>query len=1856
MEEKKAELAAAIKDGREALIKKDFSSMQNILDILNEKLDTFTGVHLDAIAKLDTESESDKDNVQKFKSEYEAIKDEVLGLQTEICNFMHPVINKDNQNQAAPSKCGSTSSTKSARVRAATRKTALLIEMRSKQRLHEIAAAEAKLKQEREMLELETQLNIATEEEKIYLEAEETESGEIEFKSVVNTVVDSPKCVLDKSSSHSESVSVVTSTYHESLLEAVQAPKVEIPTFDGNPLKYFPFVRSFTNNVDKVLKDSSRKLTQLLHYTTGKANKVLQGCPLVEDPDEGYRRALSRLEDRFGNKFVISQAWVDKITKDPVIKPRDASALQDFADELQICCDTLMALNYISEVNTQSTLVMIINRLPTSLHGRWRKIVATLHESENRLPTLQDIAKFVEKAANEENHPIYGSACQPRHDSVRSEKQEKPLGKRPHASFSTSAGNSGSCRLCGNEHNMYQCEEFKKQTVTERFETVKKNGLCFNCLKGSHSSRSCRSGLRCKICHRRHNTMLHDTARLPSQLPPLGSSQQPPQPSPSSQQPAYNQSHHDAVKANSSFAGAFKRVALPILPVKVKAPGGSKSVTTYCLIDTGSTNSFISQALLDELNIKGVKQKVSLTTLEKSNGCYDTNVSSIEVTDIYETKSLYLPAVMSRDKLTINEDNIPRYEDIDQWPHLRGLDIPQVQCAEIGLLVGQDTPEALMPLQTITGNKGEPYAVRHVWGYTIQGPMSKCSTNNVNCQFISQLEDESLLEKVESFWKMESNGVYCDTKGLSVSDKRVLDLWEETTSHEDGHYHLSIPFKDDLKIADSLPMAKSRLNGLAKKLSRREDLKKKYVQGINDLIEKGYAVKVDDDDISNTRKWYLPHHPVINPNKEKIRIVFDSSAKACGQSLNSMTHQGPDYINKLAGVLIRFRQNNVAVMADIQTMFYQCKVKEEDQDFLRFLWWENGDFNKEPVVYKMTVHIFGGKWSPSVCGYSVMRTVRDFGDDHSECAKNSILNNMYVDDLLSSVEDIETAKILAADVKSLLKKGGFELTKWSSNYQEALSDVPKEQHAHDSSPAICNYDNTQRALGILWSQSNDTMGYNANIEMKKVTKRGMLSMLSSIFDPLGWLCGYVLKARHIIQELCRKKIGWDENVPSMYQAQFDDWLKDLPNIKSFAIPRCYKASNFGDAVNIQLHTFCDASKIAYAACTYLRYENSKGQVCTALVMARSRLAPIKDISIPRLELTAAVLGVRQSSLVEQELDLKIDSVFYWTDSTIVLKYIKNEDKRFHTFVANRLEVIRNQSNVNNWRHIRSNLNPADGASRGLCIKDHTKDIWLHGPEFLLSPEETWPKLNEQLTELSSNDPEVKREVKVFHTAVTDTLSKLIGAFSSWNKLVRSVAWWLVLKGILRGSHKGVEMLQYEHLQDAQLAIIKHVQHKCYEEDIVSLTRDGTLPKGSSLASLKPFVKNGILQVGGRIARAPLNDEMKFPIILPAKNTVTDLLIKHYHHMHGHAGREYVLASIREKYWPISGRTEIRRILSACIECKKREAPFCQQQMADLPEERLTPGGKSFQYVGVDFYEAHKVKVGRATARRYGCLFTCLVTRAVHIEIAHSLSSDSFIQCLQRFIAVRGNVKVMYSDNGKNFVGAERELKAELEKWNKKYVQDQMNIKGIVWKFQTPYASSHSGVWERQIRSIRRILAGLSKQQLLTDESLLTLTSMATAIINGRPLTAVSSDPKDLSALTPNHFLILETSQPLPGLFTADDLYLRKRWKQIGYLVELFWRRYIREYLPSLQKRTKNILKSRNMCVGDLVLISEPNLPRNTWSMGRVIQALKGQDGLVRSIKLKTSKGEIIRPVNKVSLLEASTDVQQKPQPKVTVEE
>lgn len=1270
--------------------------------------------------------------------------------------------------------------------------------------------------------------------------------------------------------------------------------------------------------------------------------------------------------------------------------------------------------------------------------------------------------------------------------------------------------------------------------------------------------------------------------------------------------------------------------------VRVSNPDDpTKTSEIPALLDTGSNRTFCSEEVFQDLGINTSREQLRISTLGAKDSLTPTRAGSLLVSGLDGKQApLHMERVYSMPRPHIGPLEIATTKDVEHLPHLKDIPLHAKSPVEVKLLVGVDNHRALIPQAVAVGKEGEPYAVRSRLGWTLLGPVPTAHYHG--CFNIVGEETDELSRRVDRFWAVDSSGLFDNARGQSQSDRKIELLWKTGIVTQGRHYTLPIPFKnDEPHLPDNWEMARKRLDSLGRRLRSDDGLKKQYTSAMQDLLDQGYAEPADSQGKPGSA-WYIPHHPVISTNKAKIRIVFDCAAKTRGISLNDVVHQGPDYINSLVGVLVRFRLRRVAFMADVQAMFHQVRVPEDQRDYLRFLWWPEGNMDDEPRVYRMTAHLFGGTWSPSACGFALRQTATDLEEEYGREAAYTIRNNFYVDDCLKSVDTPAEGIRLIHNLKRMLYERGFRLTKWTSNCRAVLREIPHEDRSRSQKERVAGTPLEEQALGVHWSVHRDVLAFGVQPPLRPRTKRGILSALSSIYDPLGLVSPFVLGARLIVQDLCREKVGWDEPLSSQVQARWDQWKEDLNVLPQLRFPRCLQPPWSTSHAVAQLHHFADASQIAYGVASYLRI-CERNRVWTTLVMAKSRLAPLKEMTIPRLELSAATLATRQDELLRRELDIELSPSQFWTDSTIVLQYIRNEDRRFHVFVANRVAEIRARSSPTQWHHVPTSDNPADDCSRGTKPLELKGERWMRGPAFLQEPPDKWPRIDEVLA-IPKDDPEVKGEVTslAVEAEEPDFLDTMMNYHSDFSQLLRRLA---LMTALFERSALVMTLPLRARMEDI---IWKRLQLQHFPEEIRALKKGKALPSGSPLLRLNPTLDDGLLVATGRLKQAAVGDGRGDPTILPGKHQTVESMMRWIHAINGHCGAQQLIAESRRNYWVLGAAVLARRIVNKCWVCRKRDARPLGQRMADLPPDRVEAGVAAFTHVGLDYFGPFFVKHRRNREKRYGCLFTCLKTRAVHVEVAHTLDADSFMSALYRFFARRGMPAVIRSDNGKNLIAGERELRGILRSWNQQRITEGLAERSVKWIFNPPDASHMGGVWERQIRTIRRMLAGLVQEQVLTDEALRTLMTIAEGIVNNRPLTAASDDPKDLEVLTPNHLLILKTAS-LPGRdFGPETHYVRQRWKQVLLLANTFWTRWIQSYLPSLRARTKWHRQQRNVQVGDVVLVVDKMLNREHWPLARVVKTFSRYDGLVRSVEVRTATGVFKRPIHRLCLLEASS--------------
>lgn len=1153
----------------------------------------------------------------------------------------------------------------------------------------------------------------------------------------------------------------------------------------------------------------------------------------------------------------------------------------------------------------------------------------------------------------------------------------------------------------------------------------------------------------------------------------------------------------------------------------------------------------------------------------------------------------------------------------------------------IDLLIGAD-----LYGQVVTGTKIDlganyPTAIETIFGYVLIG---SCESNIILSKSISMLttKDIDLNKIMQQFWNNEEPPI--ETK-LSIDENECEAHYASNTHREpDGRYVTSLPFKlNPLSLGKSADNAKNRFFHLEKKLNANPQLKTAYEEFINDYINSGH-MHLANDSILSSKHYFLPHHAVFKESSSttKLRVVFDGSAKtSTGLSLNDTLHCGPKLLNNICDIVFQFRRHNVVFSCDIRQMYRQIKIATADQPYQLIFW--RSDESQPLSIYKLTTVTYGLK--PS--SYLAIRTLKQLAMDEGIAypdASNVIINNIYVDDIVTGATDVSSALKLQNQLINLLDQGQFQLRKWSSNAPELLHAVPEDYREtplyfrSPDQPLFC-------ILGIKWLPANDSFSYTIEISSHPCTKRSLLSLIARIYDPCGWLTPVIFYAKCLIQILWTLGISWDEPLPENISKDWKTFTNELPALEQLRIARNLQLD---DAKDIQLHGFSDASEQGYAAVVYLRISDSNNVIKTHILIAKSKVAPLKRISLPRLELCGAHLLAK---LINYSTNLiqpfhQINAIRCWSDSTVTLSWIKTPAYKLKVYIANRVSQIQEWTPPEVWSHVPTCHNPADCATRTtspFAILKHP--LWWTGPRWLQRSIQEWPNAPHPVLDII---PELRSKPLLVGLSTFKEWD-LLTRFSTWSTLKRTTAYVLRFISNCKNQKRDSGPLSSQELNASELIIVKLVQQNAFKEEIHLLKSNKNCK--TKLQRLQPFMdKIHMLRVGGRIKFSSVSYNAKHPLLLPKDHHVTQLLIKHYHLKYLHAGPQLVQSLLTQNFWILSARNAIRSCIFKCITCFKAKPQNKPPLMGDLPPNRVTPG-KPFSKTGIDFAGPFSVKIhtlrNAKITKVYLCIFVCLSTKAIHLEVAMDLSTDAFLDTLTRFISRRGLCSDIYCDCGTNFMGAAAKLKRLQSTLSKspnftnaitKFTAEQyMNF-----HFSPPAAPHIGGLWESAVKCAKHHLTRTIGKQILILTDFITLTTKVEAILNSRPLVALSNDPSDLMALTPGHFLTGQALVTLPEQDLTDVPTNRlKHWQQIQALSQRLWKRWSVEYLHTLQQRTKWTSPSENLRIGDLVIIHDPQSRPLSWPLGRVIDTHPGKDGHVRVVTLRTASGILSRPAVKV---------------------
>ncbi|XP_046478601.1 uncharacterized protein [Neodiprion pinetum] len=1627
-------------------------------------------------------------------------------------------------------------------------------------------------------------------------------------------------------------------------------PRIELPTFSGNYSDWKSFHDLFTSIVRE---NSQLSEVEKLHYLktslTDEPSQLIKNIALTA---ENFPRAWETLVSRYENKRLLTDSHLATLFAIPRVTKKSSSELKSLHSNT---CEALGALELLDspeKLGDHIIVHMTIRKLDPASLEEWEKSVSEKLEP----PTFAELKAFLIGRI----HTLEAVEQAHAHNQIATSKPHSSQGRsnlqttRSH----TAQSKEQSCACCKGNHYIAFCSTFRDKSLDQRREVVSAKKLCFDCL-GPHQQKDCRSNKTCRVCNGRHHSLLHRNSSSISTAANSGTSQGQAAVAQPAVQNAPISNSASQVSNHSVQPTMIKRSPVLLATVQLIAsnPETGERIIARALLDQGSESSFVTESLAQQLRLRRHQATIPIIGVGAHQSAVTRGIATLQLQSRAHTsfscqvEALVLPRLTSY---------LPSFRLlVEDWPHLRGLNLADPSFAhpsQIDVILGADIYSNIIGQGVRRGAPGTPIAQETQFGWVLSGCVSAeaASPSYSAVQGFQCSLDHELLNLVQQFWKQEE---VSKPLALTSEEERCEQHFRETVSRTaSGRYVVRLPLKDNsVELGNSRNPAHQMLLRLEKRFGSDAKLKEAYSSFLREYRELGHMRRAINTPEDNSRVFYLPHHGVVRDSSSttKLRVVFNGSQRTnLGLSLNDNLLVGPKVQTDLADVLLRWRQYPVAFSSDIVKMYRQIFVHNDDQDFQRILWREEPELPIEE--YQLTTVTYGLASAPYLAIRVLHQLVQDEGKQYP-FASHVILENTYVDDILSGAEDVDQGREKINELNQLLKAGGFELQKWTSSHPENLVDISRD---HQEIAMHLNLDQSPffRALGLAWRPDIDAFAFSPQIHQTRdnFTKRKVLSQTAQLFDPLGWLSPITIRAKIFMQELWALGFDWDEPLSASLSSRWIEFLQDLQGISAITIPRWIGSSSA--SLGIEIHGFADASQTALGAVIYARTYINTHEVRVSLVCAKTKVAPLKKVTIPRLELCATNLLVRLMCHVEKTLNFENTPVYLWTDSTVALAWIKSHPSRWKEFVRNRVTEIQEFARAR-WYHISGFENPADLASRGTSPEQLQKsELWTFGPSWLSKPSVNWPSLSPRPEE---NIHLEERKGLSTHIATAKPLQiwDLVDRYSKLSTLLKVTS--LCKRAANRFLAKTtsnrvntsitVGPISTLELSDAQLFWTKVTQQAYFAEEIRQIETSSSLTRSHPLSRLTPFIdSNGFLRVGGRLNHSLLSYDEKHPFILPRESSFSTLIIDHHHRLTLHGGPQLTLATIRQRYWILGGRVPIRMFIHRCVPCVRHRATLSSQQMGQLPQSRVTQS-RPFLHSGVDYAGPFSIQASRGrgakSCKGYIVIFICFTTSAVHLELVSDYTTEAFIAAYKRFTSRRGICASIASDCGTNLVGADSELRRLLAASSKEFseIANTLASHGTQWRFNPPSAPHFGGKWEAGVKSVKFHLKRVIGEATQTFEQFATFLTQVEATLNSRPLCAISDDPRDPSALTPGHFLVgsaLNTI-PEPSLIEVPVQRL-SHWQHSRQMLEHFWKRWSTEYLQSFQNLSKWQTHHGNIKIGSIVLVKNENLPPSVWPLARVIEVHPGTDGLVRVVTVKTKSSVLKRPIVKLCVLPVSS--------------
>lgn len=1254
------------------------------------------------------------------------------------------------------------------------------------------------------------------------------------------------------------------------------------------------------------------------------------------------------------------------------------------------------------------------------------------------------------------------------------------------------------------------------------------------------------------------------------------------------------------------------------------------------LLDGGANITVVDESTFRAF---GLPIELNLETLTTAQGSKGATCARIQLEISKDQRSWYeVREAMTLRNLTFVGPDLHWEEFCRREPEFREVQADSVRYGDVRLILGAEVEKLFEP--RVGGRRIEAKGVRALeteLGWTLGGLVPgdlgiHCNAIMAVPQAIPEEYKQLLRDLAMQFQRMNDLDMVprCRAKYKELSRQEIRDQeqLDRTTTTSKGYVEVPMLWHDPRpSIPESWGMAMRRLRSLEDTLEKAgPEIFDKYRATIYDDLAKNYIRELNPlevKDLMTRDHWFLPHFVVFHPDKpDRPRRVLDCAAKVDGTSLNTLLRTGPNNLPNLNQVIYRGCCGEILIMGDAKEMFMQVRVAKADQDMLAFLWREKGEIR--PKVFCYDRHVFGAKESPAIAVHAMRVAVKESRPDLLEIVEKCI----YMDDLQASCDTVQEAVDLGLGVAEAVGRLGFKMTKWASNSKEVLAHFPPEDLAPPFKEVMEDKKSplpTAKALGMKWNSENDTFCFSCRPQKKRATTVAeVLSQLASVFDALQIVGPYIMAGKLFLQSLqMAKEFNWAMELTDEQQQWWDQWYAGLQTIAELSIPRWYGIKK---TEPVAVHAFADASTAGYGVIVYLV---SPSSAKVSFVQARSRVAnKRKQVSIPRLELQALLLSTR---VVDQFLEgvegyANIIRLWLWTDSSTVWFWSHDDSKRYKEYVRNRLDEVKDFVEKNAFlqpeiRWLGTKVNPADLISRGSDTVDHLWDnweFWIKGPPFLTKPIESWPK---SPAEPVDEDPNELSKLYAFAT---------LGAGATYQyESLEDFQQALGYRTVQEAELELASQAQKEALAEEDLKELQRLQRQGEEQDppcyFSKLFKTGRL-KGRSCF----MDEDGLVRVATRLQQAEfLSFDEKNPIVVPSKSPASSMLVRGYHHRANHAGPKLVASLMSKKF--IVPTSYIKKIVHACAACRARNPLPMKIPMASLHYDRLG-WGHVFKYTGMDFFGPFKLAQGM---KAHGLLFTCMTTRAMHLETVNRVAVTEWAMAVERFVARRGSPATITCDRASTFLSGAKQVRkvilAELTEQFGEELGKQLSAKfGIEFRFTPAYSPHFNGATERLIREVKGyLLKAVTSVSRLSRAAFSTFLVKAEGILNQRPL-AIDDDGRVITPAT----ILSPSSSTGYGFPTGCSLaHVLGQQRQA---VDYFWKNWTDSYIKRLSLPTVAQTRGSGVRVGDKVLIHWDD-PANKFKGVHQLTAVEvtkifpGADGMPRRMEVK-GPGETLKEV------------------------